>query len=569
MIPRELVDRDFHRNSQHINIRSNIQMDYTQRLIELGFSDAMLRTTETSNVTTAWGVKWSEDMIARDLLQNFFDSNKNNVEAIKTSSHGTLARIEAPVQFDLRRLYYLGSEKTSDDVGQYGEGFKASAVSYLRIPGRTIYAASGGHALAIHPDSTPIPGTESLYPLVYEFFSIKPIEGCVLVLDQCSNSLAKILGHAIENFFYPKNPCLGEQLWDDSKMAIYRSNHSDGAIFYRSLKRGVVKGIPLVFVLRKPYSEVEKRIGTDRDRKEFSNEIRDFFLRHINAKTLSSNPYLQSIVLNECRGDWERGEGNSLLEIMSRGSCYSLHAGISETISSNFFASCKLPHSAEGRLQHQTILASWRKAGRIQLPSYFSEFGVQTVETHIKELSQQAMEEAMQKGKRKPIASEREAIDLLRSCLAKLAPAVAEVFSSGTVDYTIGKTKVLLGQLKSARSYRSREVFFSDEIFSSSFATALSIFLHEHSHIFGYDGQRGFSDALTELIEQVIANRKAFDSLEHQWNAICAEIFMTRDESIDVNIVIKVLTKLSKKVLQERLATLPLETLLELTATSN
>ena len=36
------------------------------------------------------------------------------------------------------------------------------------------------------------------------------------------------------------------------------------------------------------------------------------------------------------------------------------------------------------------------------------------------------------------------------------------------------------------------------------FSEALAVFLHEHAHIFGYDGHRGFTDALTELIEAVV-----------------------------------------------------------------
>ena len=71
--------------------------------------------------------------------------------------------------------------------------------------------------------------------------------------------------------------------------------------------------------------------------------------------------------------------------------------------------------------------------------------------------------------------------------------------------------EVLLGQLKLSRSYRSREVFFSEQIFGMKFATALALFAHEHSHVFGYDSSRGYTDCLTELLESAIANRGNFE----------------------------------------------------------
>jgi hypothetical protein len=35
--------------------------------------------TITSSVTTAWRVNWDEEFIARDLMQNFFDANRDQI----------------------------------------------------------------------------------------------------------------------------------------------------------------------------------------------------------------------------------------------------------------------------------------------------------------------------------------------------------------------------------------------------------------------------------------------------------------------------------------------------------
>jgi hypothetical protein len=38
--------------------------------------------TLTSSVTTSWGVEWDEELIARDIMQNFFDANRDRLSDI-------------------------------------------------------------------------------------------------------------------------------------------------------------------------------------------------------------------------------------------------------------------------------------------------------------------------------------------------------------------------------------------------------------------------------------------------------------------------------------------------------
>ena len=53
-------------------------------LKKFGLGDKISRKNRLeSNVTTAWGVDWDELYIARDLLQNFYDANKDNVDQIR------------------------------------------------------------------------------------------------------------------------------------------------------------------------------------------------------------------------------------------------------------------------------------------------------------------------------------------------------------------------------------------------------------------------------------------------------------------------------------------------------
>jgi hypothetical protein len=75
------------------------------------------------------------------------------------------------------RLFYLGSEKDADDVGQYGEGFKVAATCLLRDHSVAIIAASGNDLLRLRIAEKSVRETK-LYPIEYDFFdSDRKIEG--------------------------------------------------------------------------------------------------------------------------------------------------------------------------------------------------------------------------------------------------------------------------------------------------------------------------------------------------------------------------------------------------------
>ena len=77
---------------------------------------------------------WDEGEIARDLLQNFRDANKHRMHEISIVVHGETVLVEGPAPCDIERLFYLGSDKDpdDDDIGRFGEGFKAAAVCLVR-----------------------------------------------------------------------------------------------------------------------------------------------------------------------------------------------------------------------------------------------------------------------------------------------------------------------------------------------------------------------------------------------------------------------------------------------------
>jgi hypothetical protein len=65
-----------------------MQREHVQEALRKWSIDARLQyvRTLTSAVTTAWGVNWDEVYIARDLMQNFFDANRDRLDEVRVDS---------------------------------------------------------------------------------------------------------------------------------------------------------------------------------------------------------------------------------------------------------------------------------------------------------------------------------------------------------------------------------------------------------------------------------------------------------------------------------------------------
>lgn len=494
--------------------------------------------TLTSAVTTAWGVDWDETYIARDLMQNFFDANRDRLSEVRVASNGPDAAVSAPTPFNLERLFYLGSEKGDDDVGHYGEGFKVAATCLLRDHNVTPIARSGRDVLCLRIAEEAVGGTAQLRPIEYDFFRCdEDIAGTRLDLIGCSGKLRKAVLEGMLHFFHEANPLLGPKLWSSGRgdeFAVYASTDARGHVFYRKLRRGEIDDIPVVLVINKPYATIEKKIGRDRDRNAFGPELLGMFFNHFARYGLKGNLGGQRAVLELGKSCWPRG--HALLSEMADHS--SSHWGgerarmeLSELFGDGYFAR-SVSRDPQEQLQYAPLEGQWLKAGRIALPQYFARFGAINARAHIEEVRRKASEESKKKNRRIPTRLEAEAIQVLAAVTGEFAPEMMAIFHRRHTSYTVAETEVVLGELKTGRAYRSSEVFLSDKMFVADFSEALAIFLHEHAHIFGHDGDRGFTDALTELLESVILHRKEIDGFEAEWQKSRAAVRKERKGSM-------------------------------------
>jgi hypothetical protein len=471
--------------------------------------------TLVSSVTTDWQVHWNEDFIARDLLQNFYDANRDNVASIRVLVDGSRVTIAAPTGYNLERLFYLGSEKQPGDVGHYGEGFKAAATCLLRDFRVTPVARSDNQIAVLQISDEPVAGTD-LYPLVYDFFTTDvPCNGTELILTACQARLRDALRTGLTHFFYKDNPLLGELLWasPSREFSMYTSAWvTQGCVFYRNLRRGVIPNLPVVLVVNKEYKQIEKQISNDRDRNFFGEKLMTSFYNVFAKSQLRNDVQGLRAFLELARPCWD--QGHPLISEIARASRSWDQASQDSLFQGKYFAR-SFARDAAQQLDYQQIERQWQEEGLRPLPAYFADFGLPTAAQHLQTLQRKVREQS----RRPPTLAEANSIQMLRDTLRELKPEILAVFDRGQTTYTVAESETILGELRGGHNYYSREVFLAAQVFEAEFARALAVFVHEHAHIYGFDGSRGFTDALTELLEIVISHRNDLNPYEACWLA--------------------------------------------------
>lgn len=496
------------------------------------------REVLTSSVTTAWGVAWSEAMIARDLMQNFFDANRGALDQVRTKTWSGGVQIEAPAAFEPDRLFFLGSEKGNDDVGQYGEGFKAAAICLLRDHGVQPVCISGtrGVVLSVSPQ---VVADTAMRPVVYQFFDVSPaVAGTVLLLPTRSPRLIEAITHGLDDFLHAGNPVLGEKIFESDCLALHHSLDGNGHLFYRHLRRCILPGYPLVWVVRNSIATVERRTSQDRDRNAFGDTVRSFYLRGFLQMGMRRYwmgwPQACRAIVLAGKPHWERGHP-VLAELAQQLQGYrgtSVRKTLAELFKGAYYARARSDYTVVARqLEIDAVEKAWLAQGRRVLPSYFRHLAADEAADELERRAQDALNAARQSGCRAPTPAERACLDVLYRLLRDYAPDIASVFSRKECHYTVGNDKTLLGQLRFSRGHRSTEVYLDQSVFTGDLGYAAAVFLHEHAHIFGWDGSRGFTDALTNLLEALIREHRQLADYAQPWEQAALGVRKEREGS--------------------------------------
>jgi hypothetical protein len=514
-----------------------------QRAVEEAVGGPVVITaqrTVPSSVTLNWKVEWSPMEIARDLWQNFRDANQDDLDAIQTTVGSAGAWISAPAMFELERLYYLGSEKGEGDVGQYGEGFKAACVSIIRGYQRFPIAISGRDFVRISVGPA-VAGTQMI-PLVYEWGTIEPAyPGHLLVIPDCPPTIATELRKANQHFAVPSNPLLqGPCIYSIPDVldvyALAGTGLHTGGMFYHHLLRAMMPGAPFSIVWRKKIDHIESLIGRDRDRRVFEGELLGD-LYDTFAYELDGHAAIVRTILTAMEPEWPRGHPllaalaqvwapneNITREQAAPGAAVRVSVEFAPLLAGRYYAATNTAKASTAvALTVRTQEALFRDAGLVKVPKYFTEFGVISASAAALAAARAAARDR-QRDVATPTPEEAAALAVCAEALASLAPDLSEHFLASETQYLLGDSAVVLGELRAARGFDGRgriqpTVYLARSVFERSFGYALSVYLHEHAHLAGSDGSRGFSDALTRLLAAVIDAHTVVPHWEAAWRA--------------------------------------------------
>ena len=503
----------------------------------------------TSSVTTKWGVEWNEELIARDIIQNFRDANLDNINDVEIKINKDLVCVKATNEFDLRELFFVGSNKKDDPntIGQYGEGFKAAIVSMIKMGIDCPISISGDMACIISVGDQ-VDSDLDLRPLVYNFFKINKLKGSYFYISTYNDKLKSAFKFGLKNFWYAENPLVGDELHNYNDFSFYKSNTKEGYIFYSGIKRAEIKGIPLIININKKYAIIEKKISSDRDRNSFDDRLTQnlykiIFRSGFHYATGFTNPALDYI-FNATEKLWSKGSGHPLLKAIAE-NMYNLNRddddqnniqtifGDDYFSESSYMYACHTARWWESQPEIALMDRGLKAKNKIQLPSYFARFGVKSSIQIIVERREAIEEEAKNKATKKLTKKESKALSFCLACVKEMAPDFRLLFSDISdgsfetsdgrmynVTYNTVTSQTLLGELRDSNStYGDKIIYLNKNLFSSSFGIIFSTLLHEMCHVFGRDGDRQFTDALTRVMEKIINNSNIIVKFSQEWES--------------------------------------------------
>jgi hypothetical protein len=526
-------------------------------------SERIIETRDTQ-ISDKWGVRWDEMETVRDFLQNFYDANAIN--DITITCRDTTVYVYAPAIFDHKELIILGSDKSDDpeSVGQYGEGFKASLINAMRNWNCGISCYIGDKKIRFYFESMKIGRSEKRL-IHYEISQITPIPGSCLVVSNCTKKLLKEFTFGLNHFYYDENPLFGALLVGtyNREIVIYQSTDPDknGYVFYKNLLRAKIT-LPFVIVCRKQYQKIENNIAHDRDRKAFTKEVLDSLITLVfrNFRNYELKELLFAVQ------DWWP-KGDPILAAIAESRKWDEKTYDSSMFPENYYAAESYPTHADylefARIND--IVEEFKKLNLLRCPRYMSYFGMKTPDGESRRRQREKQDKINKIYSRKPTPNERLGINLLARFIRDLSPEIAARFEDAR--YTIGESEEILGELRQSRGWKEQHVFLEKSVFILPFEEALALLIHEWSHIFGHDGSRCFSDALTNFIALILKNGELLDRLKadkSEWTKLAETIKQERENSQEPSGIKDIIGGLSREAMRTLLLGIPEDNLFKM-----
>lgn len=519
-------------------------------------NDKNLEIIDTK-ITDRWGVHWDEMETVRDFLQNFYDAN--DINDIKIEVNDSTVTISAPTAFDYNELIYLGSDKAQNPnaIGQYGEGFKASVVNALRNWNCIVEFCILDKKLRFYFESMFI-GKSDKRVIFCEVSEIEKISGSKLIVHNCTTKLVEEFKFGLNHFYYETNPLFEKKFVAtyQKDIIIYKSNDKNGYIFYKKLLR-YKTNVPIVIVCNKEYKNVENKIKHDRDRKAFNDDVLETLLKLVFRNFRSYE--LRSTFLS-LENWWAKG--HKLLAIIADTRSYNDR---DIYFPENYYAKESNNTNLNEKNEIEKILQEFKDLNYKCCPRYMSKLGMKTPEDIAKKRLKEKEELINKTYSRDLTFLEKQGILTLSFFIKELSVDLFKKFENA--KYSTGDNEEIIGELKKKRTYNQQHVFINKDFFMFPFNDALAILLHEWAHIYGPDGSRTFSDALTSFISLILKKEELINKVkiyEKNWNEVCLKINQERSIEVTTDKVYLRLETITNQQMKKILKSIPEDELFQL-----
>lgn len=488
--------------------------------------------------------------IVRDFLQNFYDDNRP--EDITIQIEGSTVTVLAPKSFDPNLLIYLGSDKGPDQVGKYGEGFKAAMLNAMRNHNCTVRMITANEGLDFFFEKKVI-GERERDVIMCRRSPMASTNGSKLIISNCPPEITAEFKFGLNCFYHENNPLFGAVIatsWQED-LLVFRSTTDVGYLFYGKLLRAKLDA-PLVIVCNKRYKNIDNQIEHDRDRKAFNEEVLGKCIRQVFR---GIGVYRCIAVINFLKPWWQKG--HPILAALADAAGYNFKMDYPV----EYYAkhSFRDDDKVDFHMRIDEMRRTFREKGWVECPHYMSDLGMKTIPVIIADQDKKVTNAQINELTRRPSPHEQRALDLLIRTAHSLDSGLADKFTGAR--YVIGASKEIIGELRKTAVRHDKCVYLTKSVFTGRFSDAVAVLLHEWSHLYGHDGSRGFTDILTDFIARSIEERNSITAYEQEWQPIADEIRKSETETPDVGIILNRLSSAEKSAL---IRMLPEETVFSL-----
>ena len=504
------------------------------------------------NLMLSYPVEWSKWQVLRDIIQNFYDDagykrfgklfRYHHQE--KAGTAGTLTLSMKSAGFSYEWLIHIGAttkqEAKNKFAGFYGEGFKIAAMCALRDYAWSIDVRSRNWRLFVTTINTFIDG-KTLRQLAYKIEDdLEHSDQTTILIENFDKDDLPRVEAAMQNFYYPENPLLGELIWSGDNGCIYERSSvqkpkdlpnsygtgGDGIAFFAYQVRGS-------FVA--PVVICNHHFRTrDRDRKAVCNgTVQDALI----DLSYTMSPKAAMFLLSSLKKYWysypktQEDVESWYATIRKMIIRMSSDADVVRQFRAQnpHLVFCEQPTTSMMASRRSHALA-WQKVALPQFTLVQENFSLLGYKNII-DVCENAGGFSVT---REPIGNEIKALEILQNAAKDVLNDFVYEFPpclvihnelsihAGTAHITANKEKMV-----NRRGYRIRYLIDLIEIkkrllSSDSFMEAFSVYCHELCHCFGGDTSKTFSQALTDVIALTIQKQNALEKYQEQWR-LCFE----------------------------------------------